>query len=66
MLALYVFMADSLRTVHHGIDVTRHVLPTSFNWPLFGVAFTLMTMPVAEIGWRMRSQRVSPDFLEST
>jgi hypothetical protein len=66
MLALYVFMADSLRTVHQGIDVTRRVLPTSFNWPLFGVAFTLMAMPVAEIGWRMRSQHVSPDFIEST
>ena len=66
MLALYVFMADALRTVHQGLDVTRHVLPTSFNWPLFCVAFTLMAMPVAEIGWRMRSHARVPDAIERT
>ena len=66
VLALYVFMADALRTVHQGLDVTRHVLPTSFNWSLFWVAFTLMAMPVAEIGWRMRSQPRVPDLVEPT
>jgi hypothetical protein len=46
-LALYVFMADSLRTVSLGLDV-RHVLPTSFNWPVFCVALMLMATPVAQ------------------
>ena len=46
-LALYVFMADSLRTVHQGIDATRTVLPTAFNWSAFVVAFALMAAPVA-------------------
>jgi hypothetical protein len=47
-LALYVFMADSLRVVHQGVDATRQVLPQPFNWPMFCVALTLMTAPVAQ------------------
>lgn len=47
-LALYVFMADSLRAVHQGLDV-RTALPTAFNWPVFGVAVALMAVPVAQI-----------------
>jgi hypothetical protein len=46
-LALYVFMADSLHLAHRGIEATRQVLPTRFNWPLFGIALVLMAMPVA-------------------
>ena len=53
VLSLYVFMADSLRTVHLGLDVTRRVLPTAFNWSMFCVALTLMAAPVAQIGWRL-------------
>ena len=34
-LALYVFMADALRAVPQGLDATRMVLPTVFNWPVF-------------------------------
>ena len=52
-LALYVFMADSLHLVHRGIEATRQVLPTYFNWPLFGVALVLMASPVLWIGWQM-------------
>jgi hypothetical protein len=46
-LALYLFMADSLRVVHQGLDATRYVLPRPFNWPVFCVALMLMTSPVA-------------------
>jgi 4-hydroxy-3-methylbut-2-enyl diphosphate reductase len=53
-LALYVFMADSLRVVNQGLDVTRSVLPKAFNWSVFVVAFTLMAAPVAQAAWRMR------------
>lgn len=53
-LALYVFMADSLRIVHEGIDATRTVLPTAFNWPVFVVALALMAAPVADVAWRLR------------
>jgi len=51
-LALYAFMADSLRTVHQGLDVTRQLLPKPFNWPVFWVSLTLMATPVAQMGWR--------------
>jgi len=48
-LALYVFMADSLHVVRQGLDATRTVLPTAFNWPVFIVALVLMAAPVAPV-----------------
>ena len=48
-LALYVFMADSLRAVQEGLAATRTVLPTSFNWSVFVVALVLMAAPVAHV-----------------
>jgi hypothetical protein len=48
-LALYVFMADAIRTLPQGLEATTHVLPTSFNWPLFGLALVLMIAPGVEI-----------------
>ena len=44
-LALYVFMADSLRAAIRGLDVTS-ALPTTFNWPAFAVALILMSAPM--------------------
>jgi hypothetical protein len=49
-------MADSLRAVQQGRDVTT-VLPTAFNWPVFCVAFALMAAPMAQTRWRMRRRR---------
>ena len=46
-LALYVFMADALRAVPRGMDATKAVLPTTFNWPVFVVALLLMAAPIA-------------------
>ena len=51
-LALYVFMADSLRVVHQGLAATKTVLPHAFNWSAFIVALTLMAAPVAQLAWR--------------
>ena len=59
-LALYAFMADALHVAHQGIDATRTVLPTTFNWPVFVVALTLMAAPVAQAVWRMRPVRIDP------
>jgi hypothetical protein len=59
-LALYVFMADSLRAVFQGLNaatVTR-ILPGPFNWPMFCAALLLMAVPVAHMAWRMASQTV--------
>jgi hypothetical protein len=60
LLALYVFMADSLHTVHQGLDVVTRVLPQAFNWSMFCVALALMASPVASIVWRMRTERDEP------
>src|SRR5262249_1644715 len=51
VIALYVFMADSIRALKHGEEAVRNVLPTAFNWPLFGFAFVLMAAP-ALLLWR--------------
>lgn len=58
VLALYVFMADSIAAAHRGLDAIRAVLPKQFNWPLFCVALVLMSAPEMQIGRRffMRQQ----------
>jgi hypothetical protein len=53
VLALYVFMADSLRVAGQGADALRHMLPREFNWPVFCVAVALLATSVAEIGLKM-------------
>jgi hypothetical protein len=53
-LALYTFMADALRAVNHGVDATRTMLPTTFNWPVFVIALACMATPVAQMAWRQR------------
>jgi hypothetical protein len=50
-LALYVFMADALSALDQGLEATQTALPTTFNWPLFWVAFALMAAPVARAAW---------------
>jgi hypothetical protein len=56
LLALYVFMADALRVADQGVEVIRTVLPTAFNWPLFGLALVLMAAPVARGLWHLRKR----------
>ena len=53
-LALYVFMADSLRAVPDGLEAVRMVLPVTFNWSLFLVALVLMAAPVMPMMWAAR------------
>ena len=50
-LALYVFMADTLAAVPQGLSAICNVVPNEFNWPLFGVAFGLMSLPVLQWMW---------------
>ena len=59
LLALYVFMADSLRAVSGGMEAILHVMPTRFNWPLFTVALALLAAPVLDMGWPLRRARSS-------
>jgi hypothetical protein len=55
LLALGVFMADSIHTLPGGLDTVRQVLPTAFNWPMFGTALLLMATPLAHTAWRSLS-----------
>lgn len=48
MLALAVFMVDSLRALPGGRAAVLQVLPTTFNWLLFWVALLLMAMPALQ------------------
>lgn len=52
-LALYTFMTNALRALGGGETAVRKALPTSFNWPLFGVAFVLLAAPIADLGWQL-------------
>lgn len=61
VLALYLFMADTFRAVHHGLEDLRHFLPTHFNWPLFSVALVLMAAPIVRLSllqWRLAGQPI--------
>ena len=58
-IALYAFMADSLRAVQQGLDATRMPLPEAFNWPVFIVALALMAAPVAQLAVRLRADTSS-------
>ena len=45
VLALAVFMIDTWRALLDGRDAVLQVLPATFNWPLFWVAWLLMALP---------------------
>ena len=52
-LALYAFMADTLRVANKGVEALRNVLPGWFNWPLFGLALILIAAPIVQVLWRL-------------
>ena len=56
VLALYVFMEDTLRVAPQGVAAIANVLPVWFNWPLFSVALLLMAAPVVRLGWLCASE----------
>jgi hypothetical protein len=65
LVALYIFMADTLAVAGRGVDAIRNVLPTQFNWPLFLVALALMAAPVLRLGRQICSpQRAKSAILE--
>jgi hypothetical protein len=62
LVALYVFMTDAIRVADGGVETIRKVLPESFNWPVFLVAWLLMAAPVAEVCrqlWQRRALGVA-------
>lgn len=65
-LALYVFMADSLRAVNQGLEVARNILPTTFNWPVFAIALTLMAAPLLVAARAALMPRKAPAYFLSS
>lgn len=57
VLALYVFMADTIAAVPRGLGAVCNVLPEKFNWPLFLVAWVLMSAPAIRTGWQLFTHR---------
>ncbi|HOB31605.1 MAG TPA: hypothetical protein PKH32_01875 [Verrucomicrobiota bacterium] len=53
LIALYVFMADSIAALPQGADAVRSVLPERFNWPAFVFALVCMSAPAVEFGCRL-------------
>jgi hypothetical protein len=51
LLALYVFMADSLHALLAGRSDWDMLRPEPFRWPLFLVALTLMALPSLMATW---------------
>jgi hypothetical protein len=63
-LALYVFMADSLRQIPDLRSGLPYILPTAFNWSLFWVALFCMAAPLLPFGhhagWRRPEAPAEP------
>lgn len=56
-LALAVFMKDALAAANQGPDAIRAIVPVSFPWPLFLLAWALMAVPLFELlGRKFRMQ----------
>ena len=61
VLALASFMIDAWRALPDGRDAVLQVLPTTFNWPLFGAALLLMATPLVYTGWSTFAFRLRQD-----
>jgi len=53
VIALYVFMTDSIRVAGGGVDALRVMLPEHFNSLLFCAALGLMAAPVIRLSGRI-------------
>jgi hypothetical protein len=58
MLALYVFMEDTLRALPDGVEKLIDLRPERFDWPLFLLAFVLLSAPVVELAWQVRIRHI--------
>ncbi|MBN2388745.1 MAG: hypothetical protein JXB85_17140 [Anaerolineales bacterium] len=56
-LALFTFMATALQVLLRGEQAVRQALPAWFNWPLFGLALALLTVPLVDMGWQLQRGR---------
>src|SRR5207249_10030014 len=59
-LAVYVFMADTIRAAGGGAEAIRRVRPTQFNWPVFVVALLLLAAPIVDLCRQQWGRRLTP------
>jgi hypothetical protein len=59
VLALVVFMQDSIRALSGGEAAIRATLPARFNWTWFAVALAMMSCAILDLLWQMRGRRAS-------
>ena len=59
-LAVYVFMADTIRAAGGGAEAISRVRPTQFNWPVFVVALLLLAAPIVDLCRQQRGRRLTP------
>lgn len=63
VMALCLFMADTMRAAGKGVEAVRQVLPAAFNWRLFGFALLLMSAPASLALWRIFARTISRENL---
>lgn len=54
-VALVVFMQPAIRALPGGEDALRNMLPSSFNWPWFGLGCALMCATIADLLMQRKS-----------
>jgi len=57
-LALFVFMQEALEALPASIEIIRAILPVDFNWWLFSLAISLLAVPILEVAFRLRTDRL--------
>lgn len=65
LLALYVFMSDSLHAWLQGQPDWATLRPEPFKWPLFLVALALMAWPSITAAWPWPRRKAEPQIGES-
>ncbi len=60
LLALAVFMEDTLRVSDGGIEAVRKALPVKFNWLKFSLALILMSAPIVNTVACLKRKRSVP------
>lgn len=61
--ALYVFMATAIDDLLEDSRGINDILPTQFNWPVFGVALLMLSAPIIDTAirfWKDRGKTAHP------
>ena len=66
LLALYVFMAESIRAFLAGLPTNNYRPPPQFDWPIFVLSLVLIASPIFKMLWQSRlSKSVSYKYNET-